>query len=220
MNKSVLACVFRTQTSASVVAAGIILSGASLASADIINIQENPAASQNGLGLYTGTIEYNAALFGNQGTLTISLTNTSDPGNGGFLTGFLFNINSADAAATAMLDSATHPFDGVTDEMGNPFGTFDAGAALNGNFLGNGNPSAGIGVGDTGVFEFIVTASDAGSLSANSFISGPAQHNFIARFRGFNDEDSDTVPGMQVPGPGAAALLLLAGLTGIRRRRN
>lgn len=191
------------------------------ASASIIQIASNDNASQHGLGTFTGSIEYIAGAFATEGNLTITLTNTSEPSNGGFLTGFLFNINSADTNASASLLAATHSaFLEVSNEPGNPFGTFDAGAALNGSFLGNGNPAGGLAVGATGVFSFSITASDAGSLTAMSFVTGPNAHNFIARFRGFDDDGSDTVPGKVVPAPGAFCLLLSGFFAGSRRRRH
>lgn len=199
-----------------------VLGIAGAASASVVQIADNAAAAQYGYGTFTGSIAYSAGAFATDGALTISLTNTSDVSNGGFLTGFVFNINSVDANAGASLVSGTHAamLELGPNEPGNPFGTFDSGAALGGSFLGNGNPGNGIGVGATGVFEFLITASDAASLTAMSFITGPNNHNFVARFRGFDNDESDTVPGMVVPAP-AAVCLLLGGIIagGVRRRR-
>jgi hypothetical protein len=191
------------------------------ASASVIQIASNADAAQYGYGEFTGTIEFSATAF-NEGNLTISLTNTSDPSNGGYITGFLFNINSADSNANASLISTLHPtmLPVPPGESGNPFGDFDAGAAISGSFLGGGSPTTGIGVGATGVFEFLITASDAVSLTAMSFITGPNEHNFVTRFRGFGDGESDTVPGKLVPAPGALCLLLGGLFAGGRRRRH
>jgi MYXO-CTERM domain-containing protein len=192
-----------------------------IASADFVQIAGNPAASAEGLGDFDGSIEYTFdALTG--GELTITLTNTSPAANGGFLTGFVFNINSVDGGAHAMLtdDGAFNGFDDTGVESAPPFGTYDAGAALNGNWSGGGSPAGGIGIMQTGVFTFDVMAADASTLTALSFITGPLDYNFVVRFRGFKDGGSDKVPGQVVPAPGAMALLSLAGLAGVSRRRS
>jgi MYXO-CTERM domain-containing protein len=186
------------------------------AHADLIGIQSNPAASTEGLGTFTGSIDYTAAT----STLIISLTNTSPLANGGFITGFVFNIDSVDAGASATLQAgATHPFLNTGTESASPFGNYEAGAALGGDWTGGGSPNSGIAVGGTGMFTFLVSASDSLSLTASDFITsqGPSQWDFVVRFRGFVDGGSDKVPGV-VPGPPALALLLL-GLAGTGRRR-
>lgn len=206
--------------------AGIVLAGGSAlcatgtASASLI-INADTANSTEGLGNFTGSLDYLYA-GGSQGWLTVSLTNTSDPLNGGFITGFAFNIDSVDNAASATLISGSHAFAGIVNANAAPFGTYDAGAALGGSWIGGGSPNAGIAVGDTGVFVFSVLASDAMNLAAASFIAGPG-YGFVVRLRGFEDGGSDKVPGTTdtpVPAPGAASLLAIAGLVGIRRRRS
>jgi hypothetical protein len=163
----------------------------------------------NSLGAYTGTFSYTPN-GGTQATLVISLTNTS-PGGSGYLTAFVFN-NPSKLITGATLDSSNANFallgaapfqDGVG---GQPFGHFDLGASTGGSFTGGGNPSKGLGVGQTGTFTFALTGSDLDGLTANSFFSslsappgqgkGPAA--FVARFRGFDPEGSDKVPGVLV----------------------
>ena len=206
-----------TAFAAAVAASVFVGLGTSTARADIINISGDAGNSTEGLGDFTGTIEYNS-LGGSLGSLIVTLTNTSDEDNGGFITGFLFNMNSADA--TAALSSATHPFDDCEGNglNGQPFGDpFDAGAALGGKFEGGGNPNDGIAVGETGTFEFDVVATDAASLSAADFMSGDFDFNFVVRFRGFEDDGSDKVPAIPAP----ASLALFAGgamAMGSRRR--
>lgn len=203
-----------------VLTAGSLLCTTETASASLI-IYGDTANSSEGIGDYTGNLDYIYA-GGSQGWLTVSLTNTSDPLNGGFITGFAFNFDSVDNAASATLISGSHPFTGITNANAAPYGVFDAGAALGGNWLGGGSPNAGIAVGDTGVFVFSILASDAMNLAAESFIAGPG-YGFIVRMRGFADGGSDKIPGttdMPVPAPAAASLLAIAGLVGIRRRRS
>jgi len=193
-----------------VVAASLLATGAT-ASADLINIFGDGA-----LGDYTGSISYD----GGTNVLVISLTNTSAPANGGFLTGVIFNINSADAAASAVLTSTTDAdFLDTGSENGAPFGTFEAGAALGANWLGGGNPTLGIGVGGSVTLTFLVTASDRAFLTAGSFINNDVlDPDFVVRFRGFEDGGSDKVPG--TPAPAALGLLGVAGaFSGGRRRK-
>lgn len=198
------------------IAAATMMFAADNASASLL-IQGDMANSSEGLANFSGSLDY-LHIGGNQGLLTVSLTNTTDPLVGGFITGFAFNIDSADAAATALLIAGDYPFVGMVNVNGTPFGTFDAGAAISGNFQGGGPPNNGIAVGNTGVFVFNVFASDAASLTETSFISASGV-NFLVRMMGLDDGGSDKVPGLQVPTPATAALLILAGLTGTRRRR-
>lgn len=201
----------------------IVALTAAPAAADIIHFTADQSNSTENTGVsFDGSVAYDF-LSGTSGLLTVSLTNTTDPSIGGFLTGFVFNINSADPNASAVLDSTLNPnFVGMQNVSGSPFGNFDAGAAVSGSFEGGGSPSDGIAIGDTGVFSFLLTASDASALSAISFLTGPNEFNFITRFRGvgLDGEDSDKVPVTVLPTPGALAILLAAGLIGTRRRRS
>ncbi len=201
------------------VTAGVVVLGASsFASADTLQIFADTANSTEGIGNFTGWLTYDF-IVGDLGVLTVDLTNTSDPGNGGWLTGFIFNIGSSDPDVAAPYTGGTHPFDDAPGQNGTPYGNpFLGGAALGGDWLGGGFPGDGVAVGDSGSFSFDVFASDAGSLRAASFLEGPYQFNFIVRFRGFIDGNSDKVPA--VPAPGALALLGFAALAQRRRRRS
>ncbi|MBX3389378.1 MAG: hypothetical protein KF691_07970 [Phycisphaeraceae bacterium] len=164
-------------------------------------------------GSYTGSLSYSAGT----SELTIVLKNTSPALNGGFITGFVFNIMSADAGAFSTLITFTHPFLNLFNESASPYGNYKGGAALGGDWLGGGSPNAGIAVGATGTFVFKITASDAGSLTDASFLSIPnASEAFLVRFKGFVNGESDKVT---IPAPGAFALLGLGGLVAARRRR-
>jgi hypothetical protein len=185
-----------------VVALLAVMVGGEIRAASMVSISSDGGNSTEGLGSFTGSISYAADnAFSTSGLLTISLTNTSAAANGGYITGLLFNIGGTDPnAAAAYQPSAGDAFSNCTGNglSGQPFGNpFDAGAALGGSFLGGGSPLAGIGVGQTGSFSFLVSALDAGSLNASDFLNGgPFDFNFIVRFRGFEDGGSDKVPAM------------------------
>jgi len=167
---------------------------------------------------FSGTADYSFA-GGDTGSLVLSIMNDTPADVSGFLTGLVFNIGSSDAAAMAELVGASDPdFLDTGEENAAPFGMFDAGAALNANWQGGGNPSGGIAVGDMETFEFLVTASDASSLTALDFLGGGTEIGMVVRFGGLADGGSDKVPNF-VPAPGAAALLGLGGLVAMRRRR-
>ncbi|UCD74727.1 MAG: hypothetical protein JSV91_13185 [Phycisphaerales bacterium] len=202
---------------------------ASPALADSIEIVGDGSNSTEGLGSFSGLLSYEADPFATIGLLTVELTNTTAPDVGGYITGFLFNIASTDADASATLlgdPPPTHPFEQCTGNglNGEPYGNpFDSGAALGGEFLGGGDPTGGIAVGETGVFAFEVQADDAADLTALNFLEGgPYDFNFLVRFRGFANEGSDKVPAVVVPLP-APMLMGGAGLLGVfvaaRRRR-
>lgn len=186
-------------------AVAALCASAGIASADVVNIFGAAGDSS-----FTGSLNYTPGT----GTLVVSLTNTT-PTAGGFITGFVFNIDSADANASAVLQPGSSPFQGVQNASASPFGTFDAGAALGGNFEGGGNPTVGIAVGATRLFTFLVSASDSASLSASDFYTGGTP-GFVVRTRGLNNGGSDKIPG--VPAPGALTLAGLAGLAALRRR--
>lgn len=178
---------------AAVAVLGVALSG--IASADTIQIVGLKSVSTESLGGYLGTLDYTPG--DGVGTLAVTLENISPAANGGFITGFLFNIASADVNVSAVLQSATHPFQPASGN-GAPFGgDYMSGAALGGSFLGGGNPNSGIAHGTSGTFTFLVTAEDADQLTAASFMEGPYEYDFIVRFRGFQNGGSDKVPAVQ-----------------------
>lgn len=195
---------------------------AGAASADIVSIQGLVGSSTEQTGAtYSGTLEYNF-ISGSTGELKVSLTNDTPGSVGGFLTGFLFR---ADAVTGSSLSSSTESgmtFTGAGS--GAPFGTFDGGAAVGGSFLGGGNPSNGLGLGESGTFVFNVTSATASTISAGDFLGSLNQPGFVVRFRGLEGGGSDKVPGggfeVVVPLPGAGALAAAGlALVGIRRRR-
>lgn len=200
------------------------------AHADIIPFIGNASSSNGNTGTsFSGTIGY-AFNGGSLGTLTIVLTNTTPESVGGHLTGFVFDIATADAGATVALSSATNAnFLDTGAETASPFGDFDAGAALNANWAGGGSPSDGIpaimglNAGTTETFVFDITASDAMTRSASSFL-GDQGDWFAVRFRGLANGGSDKLLIAIVPLPNAAMaglglLGLSLGARTARRRR-
>ena len=169
-----------------------------------------------------GVLRRNRSTRRHRQRITVDLTNDIDPGFGGFLTAFIFNVGSADNDVAATLTSTTNPFFlDAPNQNGAPFGNpFVGGAGLTGGFLGGGNRSNGLDPGESGTFTFDITASDADSLTAASFLQGPFDFNFLVRFRGVgkNGRFSDIVPA--TPAPGALALLGLGALAQRRRRRS
>lgn len=192
---------------------------APLAGAGLI-LQSDSSKAEGPPGVaFIAQLEY-TALSSSTGRLDVSLANTSQAGVGGYITGLLFNFESADAKATLSLAAKPNNSWSFASGNGQPFGHgFEAGAALGGNWQGGGNPSSGVPVGGTGAFAFNVSASDASSLSASSFASGPYEFDFIVRFRGLSDGGSAKVPGIAaVPTPGGMALAGL-GLVALASRR-
>lgn len=171
-----------------------LLSFASMADSCLVN--SLVSASTEHLGKFTATLDYTVLPSGD-GQLVVSITNKSPAALGGFITGFMFNFSSVDPDAVAILQpGANYPFL-QADGSGAPFGSFEAGAALGGDWLGGGSPNAGIPIGGTGVFTFLVIAEDANLLKACDFNKGGNLYNFVVRFRGFTNGGSDKVPGKQ-----------------------
>lgn len=154
-------------------------------------------------GSFTGLFDFKPE----ESKLTISLTNTSPAANGGYITGFVFNF---DSPFSLSLDSSTAgAFEFMTNEPASPFGTFQYGAALAGDFLGGGKPQDGIAVGQTRTFDFTLFTPNESVLAAGFETGGIlGEGDFLVRFRGFEDGGSDKVPGgvtpATVPAPAAA----------------
>lgn len=189
----------------------VVAFAGSAAVADVANFQGVPALSTEGTGaVFFGSMDYDSA----NGRLLLAITNDTPVSVGGFLTGVVFRVNG-DADADLVFTPIA-AFEDTGTGSAQPFGTFDAGVAVGGNWEGGGNPSQGLAIGDSAVFEFLVTGADAASLLAGDFLGAPGEIGLVARFRGLADGGSDKVP---TPAPAAAALLGVSGLVATRRRR-
>jgi len=193
-----------------------------------------------GLGFYSGTLDYVASSSTNA-SLTLQLTNLASTSAGGNITAVAFNLPTESGVTFSGL-SSTGPTGFVqlgsyvdTNSINaSPIGYFDFGSALansNGmgtpSWIGGGSPNSGIAVNSSGTFVFNFTGSNLDTLSTLSFVNavapgyseGPPE--FIAvRFKGFTNGLSDKVGGFDpvnppaVPVP-ASAWLLLSGLGGL-----
>ncbi len=192
---------------------------ASTASAQVVSISGDVSGSAEGTGAnFSGSVEY-VHLGGNDGQLTIDLTNDSPASVGGFLTGLLFRGSASDGPLLASLSSANPTtFLDTGPVAAGSFGSFDGGAALNGNWQGGGTPSFGLGIGQSGQFVFDIDSANASLLTTASFLGSADDPGMVMRFRGLTGGFSDKVP-VAIPAPSALALLGLGGLVATRRRR-
>jgi MYXO-CTERM domain-containing protein len=210
-----------TATVASIAAAV----AAASAGAAVVPITSNSPLSTEGLGAFTGTLDY-VFLGGTTGQLDVTLTNTTPVAIGGYLTAFMFRPPPELGTFVSALTAST--FAGMTNipagTSGSPFpGPWIGGAGTGGSWLSGGAPGGGIGIGQTGSFSFTITGANASMLSSDSFVSGSAvsdPYAFVVRFRGMAEGGSDKVPANQLPAPGAIALLGLTGAVSRRRRRD
>jgi hypothetical protein len=199
-----------------------------VSSASVLAITSNTSLSTEGLGAFTGTLDY-SYVSGTTGTLQVSLTNTTPGTLGGYITAFMFRTPTALGSFSSSLTASDYPMmvnipAGTSGSPWNGTGSWIGGAGLNGSWLAGGSPEDGVAVGATGHWTFTITGANASMLSSDSFVSGDGvddAYAFIVRFRGMTLPDgkdgSDKVPANQLPAPGAAALIGLAGLVSRRR---
>jgi hypothetical protein len=172
------------------------------------------SAGLSNLGSFTGDFTY-TPLNSNSATLDIVLNNTSVLANGGYLTAFVFNNpdHSITGGTLSSSNSNFHLLGGSSYSGGisaPPFGKFDLGASITGQFLGGGSPKGGIPAGGSATFTYSLTGHGLDALNTASFFaarSSPESQDldpayFVARFRGFKNGGSDKVPGQASGGGG------------------
>ena len=211
----------------SAIALAVATCAVSAAMADMVPFTENASLSTSGLGSFSGTLTYTYLGSGN-GRLDVAMTNTTRPDIGGFITAFMFRVPESMGAVSSSLATWDNGVNSNIPSGTNapPFpGTWIGGAGVAPDWLSHGAVHDGIGVGSTGHWSFNISGENASLLSAASFIYDSVNldpYAFIVRFRGMalqpDGSDSDKVPGRDVPAPGAAALVGLAGLLSRRRR--
>ena len=158
------------------------------------------------LGSLTGSVTYDAAT----NDLTLSLTNTSDPANGGFLTAFAFDLDP-DVTLTISSCSLASFCTLLSNVSVAPYGTREWGVSNTSDWLGGGSPTGGLAAGASATWVFDVDPDATSTLDVL---------DMLARFRGFIDGGSDKVPATVVPEPSTYALMLAGlGVVGYMARR-
>lgn len=221
MMKRILAC------------AALVMLGITTTASASVDIFGDTGNSSSGLGDFTATLTY-LATDDQNATLTIAIENTSPPANGGYLVALAF-VNPSDLISSVSLASTSASFDtligGPSFENAisvSPFGDLDIGASVTTDWLGGGSPTGGLAVGESATFTFTFgAASGLSGLNELSFLSADAKsdYGFLVRFRGFDNDGSDKVPGI-IPEPASIAVWTLIGLAGLpaavwhRRRKS
>jgi len=203
-------------------AGAIVAAGLLAASARASMLSFESVDGNEGLGFYSGTMEWQRPGKDEDcGTLLVTLWNESPEENGGFLTGFAFRVTDGLLLTylgdnTASGDSWEH----ISNVNAHPYGMYDYGAAIGGNWLGGGSPHAGIAAGEMRAFAFEVCGDPTllESVDAFDFFDETEGYGFVARFKGFEGGGSDKVPAV-APGPGALALAVVGGIALRRRMR-
>lgn len=175
-------------------------------------------------GSFSGNLYYTA--FGDDyADIRIELTNTSPSDNSGFLTGLAFLLpDPSMSVSSSDYWSDNSNFSFLSNPSAGPYGSYSVGVTTGSSWEGSGQPSQGIGVGQTVTFNFGISGNNLSNFTGESFTN---LNNFaVVRFTGFTNEASDMV----VPGPGGggaavpepATILLLGsgllGLAGLRKK--
>lgn len=204
------------------VACALLASGlcAGTASASFSTASYAPCGSSEGYGSFQADMIYSYS-GGTSATISITLTNSTQMSLGGYITALAINPNGM-ASGLTFVSSTSALFESISTPISAPpYGSFAAGAGLNGEFLGSGDPSAGIAVGSFEIFTFTLSGSESAlaALDAETVLN-QGGYQMVVRFRGGAVDDwSDKVIGCALPAPGALALLGAVGLVPKRRRR-
>jgi hypothetical protein len=192
------------------IAAAALLASTGPARADFVadsfaTLKSDPSFS--GPGEFTGKFEVDNVST-TSAVIRVTLTNTSAAAGGGYITGFAFN-NPDNLITGAVLTATPTNYNSFQllgpDTYNNtvdasPFGKFDIGAAVGGDWTGGGSPTTGILAGNTATFEFTLTGTGLDTITALDILSELSKmqgnktgEEFIVRFKGFNNGNSDKV---------------------------
>jgi hypothetical protein len=200
-------------------AAAVAACVASGASAGTSTAHYLPCGSTEGMGSFSGLVTY-SWVSGGTASVSIVLSNTTPAAMGGFITGLAINGGSG-VTGLSFVSCDMSTFAGLVGPVSTPpYGSFMAGASTGNSWLGGGDPSKGIGDGNSATFVFSVTgaAADLSALTAEDVFGEDPQ--MAVRFRGGSPDDwSDKVLGCALPAPGAFALLGVMGMLAPARRR-
>ena len=201
-------------------ALGVALIATGAQAAIITNFSSSPGFI--GLGAFDASMEWDYSGPGRQGMLYVTIENTSDPVNGGYVTAFGFNTIDGlrlQYRRSENGEGVSPHWKRVRNVDADPFGPLHHGLALYGQFRGHRDPSEGIATGATRTFAFRVRARQSvlQELSPLDFLDESSGEAFVARYTGFESGHSDLV-NAALPAPGALPLLAM-GLGAARRRR-
>jgi hypothetical protein len=154
--------------------------------------------------------------------ITIQLTNTSASPTAGYITGLAFNnpgttaqgnITNVTSLSTTFAPSAGQNFTLIGGPTfnntiaANPYGAFDIGAAVGGDWLGGGNPTVGIAPTQSGTFTFAVTGQHLNNLTAANLLAAMSDSctdpvaGFAIRLRGIDGSYKDIAGRVSDPNP-------------------
>jgi hypothetical protein len=216
-------------------AASVVLSSATVSTGTV---------ASEGIGSFDGSVAYVYDNVANKYSLVVSLTNTTTTTNPNYtnlkITGFVFNDNVSGLTLGPLVQNPTTlnfqllPTSGGTVSA-SPFGAYEHGAAIGGDWLGGGSPTNGIGSGQTGTFTFTVTGPNLSGLGVTNFLSegghgasaAYANEPFVVRFKGQNSDKNGaeiivdvggSTPETPLPAAALGGIGLLGGMGVIRRR--
>lgn len=199
-----------------VASAAFVLMSFSPVSASI-QIAGDSSLSTEGLGDFTLDFTY-APSSATEAVLTFVISNTSPLANGGYLTALAFG-NPSDKITELKLASTTlASFNQVlVNESVSPFGDQDFATSSANSWIGGGSPTGGIAAGNSATVVLDATGTMLDTITEQDFLAaistggGGGAYAFIARFRGFEDDGSDKVPGVPVNAVPEAGSLIVWG---------
>lgn len=182
-----------------VLAGAALALGGSVAAGATTTVPFASDVSQHHPAKFDGTATYDSSAH----TLTLVVTNETDPTTGGRLTAFAFDAGGHSAIYQDP-DGGHKPNTNGYDELRNrrgiihtPMGVYHAGAALNGNWGATHGMTHAIAAGTSQTFLFDVTGSNASSMTVGDlFGSGKSGMEIVAAFHGLKHHRSDRAGGV------------------------